>query len=40
MSLRAVAREAGVSPAAPYHHFKDKGELLNSIRVPAKVGRR
>jgi AcrR family transcriptional regulator len=31
MSLRAVAREAGVSPAAPYHHFKDKGELLNAV---------
>lgn len=31
LSLRAVAREAGVSPAAPYHHFKDKRELLNAI---------
>jgi AcrR family transcriptional regulator len=31
LSLRAVAREAGVSPAAPYHHFKDKGELLNAV---------
>lgn len=31
LSLRAVAREAGVSPAAPYHHFKDKNELLNAI---------
>lgn len=31
MSLRAVAREAGVSPAAPYHHFKDKTELLDSV---------
>ncbi len=31
LSLRAVAREAGVSPAAPYHHFKDKGELLKAI---------
>lgn len=31
MSLRAVAREAGVSPAAPYHHFKDKGELLDAV---------
>src|ERR1700709_1820273 len=30
LSLRAVAREAGVSPAAPYHHFKDKGELLEA----------
>src|SRR5665213_933928 len=31
LSLRAVAREAGVSPAAPYHHFKDKCELLNAV---------
>ena len=31
MSLRAVAREAGVSPAAPYHHFKDKTELLEAV---------
>ena len=31
LSLRAVAREAGVSPAAPYHHFKDKGELLEAV---------
>jgi len=31
LSLRAVAREAGVSPAAPYHHFKDKCELLAAV---------
>ena len=31
LSLRAVAREAGVSPAAPYHHFKDKDELINAV---------
>lgn len=31
LSLRAVAREAGVSPAAPYHHFKDKNELLDAV---------
>lgn len=31
LSLRAVAREAGCSPAAPYHHFKDKGELLDAV---------
>ncbi|HUZ13350.1 MAG TPA: TetR/AcrR family transcriptional regulator [Caulobacteraceae bacterium] len=31
LSLRAVAREAGVSPAAPYHHFKDKTELLEVV---------
>ncbi|MCA6233714.1 MAG: TetR/AcrR family transcriptional regulator, partial [Phenylobacterium sp.] len=31
ISLRAVAREAGVSPAAPYHHFRDKSELLDAL---------
>jgi AcrR family transcriptional regulator len=31
LSLRAVAREAGVSPAAPYHHFKDKCDLLAAV---------
>lgn len=31
LSLRAVAREAGVSAAAPYHHFKDKSELLDAV---------
>ena len=31
LSLRAVAREAGVSPAAPYHHFKDKCELIEAV---------
>lgn len=31
LSLRAVAREAGVSPAAPYHHFKDKQELMVAV---------
>ena len=31
LSLRAVAQEAGVSRAAPYHHFKDKRELLCAI---------
>lgn len=33
LSLRAVAREAGVSPAAPYHHFKDKSELLDALAM-------
>ena len=36
LSLRAVAREAGVSPAAPYHHFKDKDELLSAIAREGK----
>jgi AcrR family transcriptional regulator len=31
LSLRATAREAGVSPAAPYHHFKDKDGLLAAV---------
>src|SRR5487761_2417140 len=33
LTLRAVAREAGVSSAAPYHHFKDKSELLNAVSM-------
>jgi len=28
-----VAREAGVSPAAPYHHFRDKNELLDALAM-------
>ncbi len=31
LSLRAVARRAGVSQAAPYHHFKDKEALIAEI---------
>ena len=31
LSLRSVARRAGVSQAAPYHHFKDKEALLAEI---------
>ncbi|PRY41608.1 TetR/AcrR family transcriptional regulator [Umezawaea tangerina] len=31
VSLRRVAREAGVSPGAPYHHFPDRAALLNAI---------
>jgi AcrR family transcriptional regulator len=33
VSLRRVAREAGVSPAAPYHHFADRSALLAAIAV-------
>jgi AcrR family transcriptional regulator len=29
--LRAVARRAGVSPGAPYHHFADKTALLAEV---------
>jgi AcrR family transcriptional regulator len=31
LSLRRVAREAGVSQTAPYHHFSDKEALLASV---------
>src|SRR3954447_6190810 len=31
VSLRRVAREAGVSPGAPYHHFPDRAALLAAI---------
>jgi AcrR family transcriptional regulator len=31
LSLRGVAREAGVSQAAPYHHFKDKEALVAEV---------
>ena len=31
LSLREIARRIGVTPAAPYHHFKDRGELLVQI---------
>lgn len=31
LSLRDVARRAGVSHAAPYHHFEDKGALMDAV---------
>ena len=31
VSLRRVAREAGVSPGAPYHHFADRADLLAAL---------
>lgn len=37
LSLRAAARRAGVSPAAPYRHFRDRTALLSAI---AAVGYR
>lgn len=33
LSLRAVARHAGVSAAAPYHHFKDKTAMLVEVAL-------
>ncbi len=37
LSLRGVAREAGVSAAAPYHHFKDRAALLEAIAHEGNV---
>src|ERR1700730_14074950 len=31
LSLRAVARRAGVSPAAPYRHYEDREALVSAI---------
>src|ERR1700682_5847211 len=31
LSLRAVARRAGVSPAAPYRHFADREALVSAV---------
>jgi AcrR family transcriptional regulator len=31
LSLRAVARHAKVSHSAPYHHFREKSELLAAV---------
>ncbi len=33
LSLRALARELGVSPRAPYRHFETKQELLAAVAV-------
>lgn len=35
LSLREVARRAGVSHNAPYHHFADRAELLGAVGVQA-----
>lgn len=34
-TLREVARRAGVSPAAPYHHFADKNDLVRQLAIRA-----
>ncbi|MEO8528665.1 MAG: TetR/AcrR family transcriptional regulator [Pseudolysinimonas sp.] len=33
VSLRRLARDAGVSPGAPYHHFPDRGALFAAVIV-------
>src|SRR5258707_14704491 len=37
LSLRAVARQVGVSPAAPYRHYADREALVSAV---AAVGYR
>ena len=39
-SITDAARRAGVSVAAPYRHFKDKEDLLHSVRDLAFMGLR
>ncbi len=34
-TLREVARRAGVSHAAPYHHFSDKSALVRALAIEA-----
>jgi AcrR family transcriptional regulator len=34
-TLREVARRANVSPAAPYHHFADKQDLIRALAIEA-----
>lgn len=40
ITLREVARRAGVSHSAPYHHFSDKDDLLRAVtlRVSQELG--
>lgn len=38
ISLRAAARRAGVSHAAPYHHFADKADLVEALAVECLAG--
>ncbi len=33
LTLREVARRAGVSHAAPYHHFKDKAAIITALAL-------
>jgi len=36
-SLREVARQIGVAPAATYNHFPDKDELLAAVALEAQI---
>lgn len=40
LSLRGVARRAGVSQAAPYHHFNNKHALLSAVAAEGFKGLR
>ena len=38
LSLRDLARRAGVSATAPYHHFKGKADLVSALALDALDG--
>src|ERR1700737_530225 len=38
LSLRAVARRAGVSPTAPYRHYADRDALLSAVAAAGFPG--
>ena len=40
LSLRAVARRAGVSHTAPYHHFRDRRGLVAAVALEGQVALR
>ncbi len=40
LSLREAARRAGVSPAAPYHHFSDRDAMVAELVVEGFTGMR
>ncbi len=35
LSLRDLARRAGVSPTAPYHHFRGRADLVHALALDA-----
>lgn len=37
LSIRGIARAAGVSQAAPYHHFKDRQALLRAVAMQGHI---
>ena len=38
LTMRRIARDIGVSQAAPYSHFKNKRDLLTAVCIEAQYG--